>query len=162
MVYALISRIRKIAFSCALLAGSTSIAAAQSTEYQGAGFLTDFVGCSDWSGISQIYARFRPAGQPGNQSYNAFNMFSRTFAFGYRFNPDPPLNEWFDVTAVGTVGGDFGFNSNPEPRPQIRLLATPPFTTGTDREMHVIFEVRNFSYQQGCRARGNFLLYRTN
>jgi len=163
MFHAFGSRMHQGVLAGAIVLCSSSLVSAQSTEYYGAGFLTDFVNCSGWSSVAQLYARHRPAGEPGNPAhYNSFSMFSQTFAFGYRFQPDPPVNQWIEVLGVGNVGGNVSYDSEPDPRPEFRLLTPPIFTTGTDREMHVVFEIRNFSYEAGCQTRGNFLLYRRN
>jgi hypothetical protein len=129
------------------------------TEFRGAGFIADFVNCPGYSGISQVFARVRPAGAPGNSAtHTRASIFFPTYAYNVWIPPNPVVNQWQDVLRVGNVGHTSGASENLDPMPRFRLLPTPSFTTVSDTEIHLIFELLNFDYIPGCQIRGNLLL----
>lgn len=135
--------------------------AAANTEYRGGGFVSGFsaeCAADGWSGISQVTARFRPAGEPNNHAtQNLLTMFLGNFALGHRY-PALTQGQWVTVSDVGSVGGSFGTGADVLPR--FRLLATPTGTVLNPTERHLVFEINNFAYVTGCQARVNLFMHR--
>lgn len=151
----------------ALVAGALAAAlalaapAAAQTEFRGGGFVSDFTSpCAPdgWSAPNQIVARFRPAGQPGNNpTSNTLNLFFDSFTMHFAY-PDGAQNTWLTTTSAASIGGSFGLQTNPQP--QIRLLAPPTGTTPNPGEVHLLAEINHFAFLQDCQARVNLWLYR--
>lgn len=138
--------------------------AAQTVEFQGGGFLTDFTeacGSEGWTGTVQVVARMRPAeGQGAGATETTLNLFVNTYAMHFRFPQQPfGAGDLATATAFTAIGG--GFVSNPAAMPRLRALQAPDGTvqSGTD-EAHLVFEVQDFSNTAGCTFRGNLWLHR--
>jgi hypothetical protein len=153
---------RSAAFAVATgLLALAAPAAAQTTEFRGGGFVSDFTApCATdgWGPPNQIVARMRPAGQPGNPANSSIlNLFFDSFTMHFAF-PSAAAGTWVTTTGAASIGG--GFTVQTSPQPQIRLLDPPAGTTFTTDERHVVAEILHFGAVQNCQARVNLWLFR--
>lgn len=136
-------------------------AAAQTTEFRGGGFVSDFTApCATdgWGPPNQIVARMRPAGEPGNAANSSIlNFFFDSFTMHFAF-PTAAAGTWVTTTSAASIGGGFGVQTSPQP--QVRVLTPPVGTTFTADERHVLAEILHFGGIQDCQARVNLWLYR--
>jgi len=148
----------------AVAAGLLAAPASAQTEYQGGGYLSNWTAAcapDNWSGVVEVIARMRPAGQPGNSAtQNILNLFMDQYTLHFRYN-DAPENISQTAAAFASIGGGYGPASDPMPR--VRRLATPPGTVPGNDEghaLHYFAEIENFSHLAGCRVRVNLWLHR--
>lgn len=137
-------------------------AAAQSTEYRGGGFFTDAQGCEahGWGAAGEFLTRYNPDGE-GDNNEPALSFLFPTYAKSYRFPADWAPGTFFDVTEIGSVGlGAYVWL--PDPAPQFRLMRPSGVNTIIDpeREIHLLFEARNWNGLEGCTVSGAFWVRR--
>jgi len=140
---------------------SAAPALAQSTEFRGGGFLSDFTqqcATDGWTGTVQVVARMRPAGLSGNSpTLNILNLFIGNYALHMRY-PTAAVGTASTADQWAGIGGGFGVNGTP--MPQVRLIASPAgtvFNAATER--HMLAEILNFAGVANCTARLNVWLH---
>lgn len=127
------------------------VAQAQTVEFRGGGYLTDAAGCPTWwSGNIVFRARFRPANTQGNGTVNRMTLFLGAYVYHLTY-PVVSVGGTVDSTRWGSIGSGLDLNSAPTPR--VRALAPPANTAFGANEMHLVGEILNFDFREGCTIR---------
>lgn len=131
------------------------------TEFRGGGFVADFsapCAAEGWAGASQIVARHRPAGAPGNAGQtHLLSLFFDSYTLHFAFTA-APAGQWVTAQTAAAVGATHALQTDPAPR--IRLLPPPAGTVQGPDEVHLLVEIDHFSFLPNCRARANLLMSR--
>jgi len=151
------SRLRRAILSAALaLAAAAALpggAAAQSVEFRGFSYVSDFnAACvaDGWTGTPSFYVRYRPFGL-GSNTDSRLAFFDRFYASGYRLADRRFDRTWRDVDA-GQVGSSlWAYDAGTS---QVRVTTHAPATlTDSTPQIRLVGQIRGWGGVPGCTAR---------
>lgn len=129
--------------------GFSSSAQAQTVEWRGFAYLSDFsaaCAANGWQGTPQMYVRFRPSGLGSNGNSSRLSFFDRFYAFGFYLDGQRFDRTWRNVFAGGVGSSPFNWPDGT----QIRVQTQTPSNNNlraTTPQVRLVGQIRNFEVQ---------------